>query len=41
MNKSILAVCMLILLSLLSCDINAFNEMLNKAREKYIKESKK
>ncbi|WEG86194.1 P12 family lipoprotein [Borrelia miyamotoi] len=36
MNKS-----MLILLSLLSCDINALNEMLIKAREKYLKESKK
>ncbi|MBW6184571.1 P12 family lipoprotein [Pseudomonas aeruginosa] len=41
MKKSILAVCMLVLLSLLSCDINALNEMLNKAREKYLEESKK
>ncbi|WAZ71429.1 P12 family lipoprotein (plasmid) [Borrelia miyamotoi] len=41
MNKSVLALCMLILLSLLSCDINALNEMLIKAREKYLKESKK
>ncbi|QFP42478.1 P12 family lipoprotein (plasmid) [Borrelia miyamotoi] len=41
MNKSVLAICMLILLSLLSCDINALNEMLNKAREKYVEESKK
>ncbi|QTL84341.1 P12 family lipoprotein [Borrelia miyamotoi] len=41
MNKSVLAVCMLILLSLLSCDVNAFNEMIIKAREKYVEESKK
>ncbi|WAZ71373.1 P12 family lipoprotein (plasmid) [Borrelia miyamotoi] len=41
MKKNILAVCILILLSLLSCDINALNEMLNKAREKYLEESKK
>ncbi|QBK64076.1 P12 family lipoprotein, partial (plasmid) [Borrelia miyamotoi] len=41
MKKSILAVCMLVLLSLLSCDINALNEMLSKAREKYVEESKK
>ncbi|AOW96267.1 hypothetical protein AXH25_04935 (plasmid) [Borrelia miyamotoi] len=40
-NKSVLAVCMLILLSLLSCDVNAFNEMIIKAREKYVEESKK
>ncbi|AOW96219.1 P12 family lipoprotein [Borrelia miyamotoi] len=41
MKKSILAICMLILLSLLSCDINVLNEMLIKAREKYVEESKK
>ncbi|BDU63536.1 hypothetical protein BOFE_10760 (plasmid) [Candidatus Borrelia fainii] len=41
MNKSILALCILIFLSLLSCDIDILNEMMLKSREKYLKESKK
>ncbi|UPA14175.1 P12 family lipoprotein [Borrelia turicatae] len=40
MNRSILSVCMLTLLCLLSCDINALNELLDKAREKFLDESK-
>ncbi|WP_330730345.1 hypothetical protein [Borrelia turicatae] len=41
MNRSILSVCMLTLLCLLSCDINALNELLDKAREKFLEENKK
>ncbi|ASJ27775.1 putative lipoprotein (plasmid) [Borrelia turicatae 91E135] len=40
MKRSILSVCMLTLLCLLSCDINALNELLDKAREKFLDESK-
>ncbi|AHH04194.1 Hypothetical protein BHY_1243 (plasmid) [Borrelia nietonii YOR] len=36
MKKSILTVCMFILLCLLSCDINALNDLLGKAREKFL-----
>ncbi|AHH14674.1 Hypothetical protein BHW_0015101 (plasmid) [Borrelia hermsii MTW] len=39
-KKSILAVCMLTLLCLLSCDIDALNELLIKAREKFSDENK-
>ncbi|UPA14313.1 hypothetical protein [Borrelia turicatae] len=41
MKRSILSVCMLTLLCLLSCDINALNELLDKAREKFLEENKK
>ncbi|WP_330730581.1 P12 family lipoprotein [Borrelia turicatae] len=40
MKRSILSVCMLTLLCLLSCDVNALNELLDKAREKFLDESK-
>ncbi|UPA10063.1 P12 family lipoprotein (plasmid) [Borrelia nietonii YOR] len=36
MKKSILTVCMFILLCLLSCDINALNDLLGEAREKFL-----
>ncbi|UPA12750.1 hypothetical protein [Borrelia venezuelensis] len=41
MKRSILSVCMLTLLCLLSCDINALNELLDKSREKFVEENKK
>ncbi|ANF34523.1 hypothetical protein A7978_05255 (plasmid) [Borrelia turicatae] len=41
MKRSILSVCVLTLLCLLSCDINALNELLDKAREKFLEENKK
>ncbi|UPA19140.1 hypothetical protein [Borrelia puertoricensis] len=41
MERSILSVCMLTLLCLLSCDINALNELLDKSREKFVEENKK
>ncbi|ASJ27805.1 P12 family lipoprotein [Borrelia turicatae] len=40
MKKSTLVVCMLILLCLLSCDINAFNELLDKTRERFLEGNK-
>ncbi|AFJ49045.1 P12 family lipoprotein [Borrelia hermsii] len=40
MKKSILTVCMFILLCLLSCDIDALNDLLSKAREKFLEENK-
>ncbi|WP_080683545.1 P12 family lipoprotein [Borrelia hermsii] len=40
MRKSILAVCMFILLCLLSCDINALNDLLGKVGEKFLGENK-
>ncbi|AHH14400.1 Hypothetical protein BHW_0015700 (plasmid) [Borrelia hermsii MTW] len=40
MRKSILAVCMFILLCLLSCDINALNNLLSEVREKFLDENK-
>ncbi|AMR76121.1 hypothetical protein A0V01_05870 (plasmid) [Borrelia hermsii] len=40
MNKSILAVCMLALLCLLSCDINALDDLLNEVRGNFLDESK-
>ncbi|WP_434757375.1 P12 family lipoprotein (plasmid) [Borrelia puertoricensis] len=40
MKRSILSVCMLILLCLLSCDINALSDLLNEVREKVLDESK-
>ncbi|WP_025407239.1 P12 family lipoprotein [Borrelia hermsii] len=40
MKKSILAVCMFILLCLLSCDINALNDLLGKVGEKFLDENK-
>ncbi|UPA12817.1 hypothetical protein [Borrelia venezuelensis] len=40
MKRSILSVCMLTLLCLLSCDINVLNDLLDKAREKFLDESK-
>ncbi|UPA17113.1 hypothetical protein bcCo53_001283 (plasmid) [Borrelia coriaceae] len=41
MKKNILVICMLILLCFLSCDINALNELLGKAREKFLEENNK
>ncbi|AHH04478.1 Putative cytosolic protein, partial (plasmid) [Borrelia nietonii YOR] len=41
MKRSILSVCMLTLLCLLSCDINALNELLDKSRENFVEENKK
>ncbi|WP_434757364.1 P12 family lipoprotein (plasmid) [Borrelia puertoricensis] len=40
MKRSILSVCMLALLCLLSCDINALNDLLSEVREKVLDESK-
>ncbi|UPA11498.1 P12 family lipoprotein (plasmid) [Borrelia parkeri] len=40
MKRSILSVCILTLLCLLSCDINALNDLLNEVREKFLDESK-
>ncbi|UPA12744.1 P12 family lipoprotein [Borrelia venezuelensis] len=40
MKRSILSVCMLALLCLLSCDMNALNDLLNEVREKVLDESK-
>ncbi|WP_330730641.1 P12 family lipoprotein [Borrelia turicatae] len=40
MKRSILSVCMLALLCLLSCDINALNDLLNEVRENFLDESK-
>ncbi|UPA11340.1 P12 family lipoprotein (plasmid) [Borrelia parkeri] len=40
MKRSILSVCILALLCLLSCDINALNDLLNEVREKVLDESK-
>ncbi|AHH04480.1 Hypothetical protein BHY_1530 (plasmid) [Borrelia nietonii YOR] len=40
MKRSILSVCILTLLCLLSCDINAFNDLLNEVRGKVLNESK-
>ncbi|UPA15696.1 hypothetical protein [Borrelia turicatae] len=39
MKRSILSVCVLVLLFFLSCDINALNELLGKAREKFLEEN--
>ncbi|ABF82182.1 P12 family lipoprotein [Borrelia hermsii] len=41
MKKSILTVCMFMLLCLLSCDINALNDLLGEAREKFLDGNKK
>ncbi|WP_434757231.1 hypothetical protein bpuCAU1_001667 (plasmid) [Borrelia puertoricensis] len=41
MKRNILSLCMLTLLCLLSCDINALNELLDKSREKFLEENKK
>ncbi|AMR76173.1 hypothetical protein [Borrelia hermsii] len=41
MKRSILSICVLALLCLLSCDINALNELLDKSREKFLEENKK
>ncbi|WP_434757409.1 P12 family lipoprotein (plasmid) [Borrelia puertoricensis] len=40
MKRSILSVCILALLCLLSCDINALNDLLSEVREKFLDESK-
>ncbi|WP_434757270.1 P12 family lipoprotein (plasmid) [Borrelia puertoricensis] len=40
MKRNILSVCMLALLCLLSCDMNALNDLLNEVREKVLDESK-
>ncbi|UPA14079.1 P12 family lipoprotein [Borrelia turicatae] len=40
MKRSILAVCMLTLLCLLSCDVDALNDLLNEVKEKFLDESK-
>ncbi|UPA11355.1 P12 family lipoprotein (plasmid) [Borrelia parkeri] len=40
MKRSILAVCILTLLCLLSCDINVLNDLLNEVKEKFLDESK-
>ncbi|WP_247073448.1 P12 family lipoprotein [Borrelia turicatae] len=40
MKRSILSVCMLTLLCLLSCDVNVLNDLLNEVREKVLDESK-
>ncbi|WP_330730414.1 P12 family lipoprotein [Borrelia turicatae] len=40
MKRSILSVCMLALLCLLSCDVNVLNDLLNEVREKVLDESK-
>ncbi|AHH07896.1 Hypothetical protein BCD_1830 (plasmid) [Borrelia crocidurae DOU] len=40
MNKSVLFLCMLILLCLLSCDVNALNNLLGEVREKFLDKNK-
>ncbi|WP_247067689.1 hypothetical protein [Borrelia puertoricensis] len=40
MKRNILAVCMLALLCLLSCDVNVLNDLLNEVRKKVLDESK-
>ncbi|WP_330730384.1 P12 family lipoprotein [Borrelia turicatae] len=40
MKRSILSVCMLTLLCLLSCDVDALNDLLNEVKEKFLDESK-
>ncbi|AHH11825.1 hypothetical protein bcCo53_001700 (plasmid) [Borrelia coriaceae] len=39
MNKNVLAICVLTLMCLVSCDINFLDELLGKAREKFLEET--